>query len=145
MTEIDLRAFGYAPGNYWFVCRGCGNKQAVGAKRSTRCESCAHSAYLIKQEADNTRPAAPVEGLETKAWNCSYPTYGHFTLKEHEAKQAIEEGATVEELVTRSQSEAIIAAGRAQTDAYGIALMMIREGCENPSLVARNALERFSK
>lgn len=62
---------------------------------------------LRDQEA---RPAAPVEGLETVAWNCTYPTYGHLTLKEQEAKQAIEDGATVVELVTRSQSEAIIAA-----------------------------------
>jgi len=92
-----------------------------------------------------TRPAAPVEGLESIAWNCTYQTYGHFTLKEHEAKQAIEEGANVEELVTRSQAEAIIAAERAQTDAYGIALMMIREGCKNPSEIARKALERFGK
>ncbi|MDR6431281.1 hypothetical protein [Brucella pseudogrignonensis] len=44
-----------------------------------------------------------------------------------------------------SQSEAIIAAERAQTDAYGIALMMIREGCEHPSDIARKALEGFGK
>lgn len=37
------------------------------------------------------------------------------------------------------------AALTAQTDAYGIALMLIREGCENPSDIARNALERFGK
>jgi hypothetical protein len=64
----------------------------------------------------DTRPAAPIEGLEIKAWNCVYPSYGHFTLKEHEAKQAIEDGATVEELVASSQAEAIIAAERAEND-----------------------------
>lgn len=97
------------------------------------------------RHAARPAPAATDTGLETVAWNCTYPTYGHFTLKEQEAKQAIEDGATVEEFVTRSQAEAIVAEERAQTDAYGIALMMIREGCENPYLVARNALERFSK
>lgn len=82
------------------------------------CASCAVFLPAKTDDADtaegvaawNTRPAAPVEGLETKAWNCMYPTYGHFTLKEHEAKQAIEDCATVEALAPRSQAEVIIAA-----------------------------------
>jgi hypothetical protein len=32
-----------------------------------------------------------------------------------------------------------------QIDAYGLALMMIREGCANPAEVARKALARFDK
>lgn len=107
------------------------------------------------ERLENTRPTpvAPVSPdtdgkcgeLGTVAWNCTYPSYGHFTLKEHEAKHAIEEGATVEELCFRSQVNELLAAKAKQTDAYGLALMMIREGCESPSLVARKALERFSK
>ncbi len=45
----------------------------------------------------------------------------------------------------RDDLKADNAALTAQTDAYGIALMLIREGCENPSDIARNALERFGK
>lgn len=41
--------------------------------------------------------------------------------------------------------EAELAAERAEKDAYGIALMMIREGCDNPSDIASKALERFGK
>jgi len=36
-------------------------------------------------------------------------------------------------------------ADNAAKDAYGLALMMIREGCKNPSDIARKALERFGK
>ncbi|MCH4543158.1 hypothetical protein [Ochrobactrum sp. A-1] len=48
MTTTDkshLLRFGYAPGNYWFVCKDCGDKQAVGDKRATRCYACAETLY----------------------------------------------------------------------------------------------------
>jgi hypothetical protein len=32
-----------------------------------------------------------------------------------------------------------------QLDAYGLALMMIREGCANPADVARKALAKFGR
>ncbi len=44
-----------------------------------------------------------------------------------------------------SQAEELLAVKDAQADAYGIALMMIREGCGNPSEIAQKALERFGK
>ncbi|MDR6431980.1 hypothetical protein [Brucella pseudogrignonensis] len=109
MTEIDLRAFGYAPGNYWFVCGECGNKQAVGAKRSTRCDSCAHSAYLIKQEAGTTRPAAPVNGLTVAFYqvflqgdwlDCPLSAYSIYTAN----------GERTRKLCDHSQAETIIEA-----------------------------------
>jgi len=61
-------------------------------------------------------PAATDTGLVTVAWNCTYPSYGHFTLKEHEAKQAIEEGAAVKALCYCSQAVELLAAERAESD-----------------------------
>ncbi|NNV20580.1 hypothetical protein EHE22_09100 [Ochrobactrum pseudogrignonense] len=124
-----------------------------------------------------TRPAAPVEGLETVGYVTTSPTgaevfqrkplvpgHGQFGYKQDavvtrsqaDELLAAERAETMRQVKHWSElykqqhyraekAEAIIAAERAQTDAYGIALMMIREGCENPPLVALNALERFGK
>ncbi|NIH74464.1 Spy/CpxP family protein refolding chaperone [Ochrobactrum sp. P20RRXII] len=92
-------------------------------------------------------PVAPVSPdatgkcgeLVTKAWNCTYPSYGHFTLKEHEAKQAIEDGASVEELVTRSQAVELLAAERAEKEELREALRAVVEArkADNAALTAR--------
>lgn len=56
-----LLRFGYAPGNYWFVCNDCGNKRAEGNKRSTRCEACAETLHYqvtsVEAVADKHRTA----------------------------------------------------------------------------------------
>ncbi|WP_421565611.1 DUF3850 domain-containing protein [Ochrobactrum sp. EDr1-4] len=71
-----------------------------------------------------TRPAAPVEGLETKAWSFECAHYftssrGYYeyrpvltNLKPDEYTTPAERVRRAEELVTRSQAEAIIAAER---------------------------------
>lgn len=64
-------------------------------------------------KALNTRPAAPVEGLETVAWR--HPS-AHWAHKEYDAivHHCLNDGPKPEALVTRSQAEAIIAAERAR-------------------------------
>jgi hypothetical protein len=63
---------------------------------------------------ENTRPAAPVEGLETKGWEVKrYNNGGHWlgtSLYIVEPSISSAARTDVEELVTRSQAEAIIAA-----------------------------------
>ena len=60
----------------------------------------------------NTRPAAPVEGLETVKWQVKDFADSWFTVDNELGAQAAAEhyGSLVRELVTRSQAEAIIAA-----------------------------------
>lgn len=41
-----LLKFGYAPGNYFFICTFCG-EQKIAAKRSIRCRECAEYAATI--------------------------------------------------------------------------------------------------
>ncbi|MCM0751992.1 hypothetical protein DEA98_14055 [Brucella pseudogrignonensis] len=106
-----------------------------------------------------TRPAAPVEGLETVGYVTTSPTgaevfqrkplvpgHGQFGYKQDavvtrsqaDELLAAERAETMRQVKHWSElykqqhyraekAEAIIAAERAQTDAYGIALMMIRE------------------
>ncbi len=88
----------------------------------------------------NTRPApaATDTGLETVG---TAAKFGQMT-------RAVFNAATVpvgSAVCLRSQAEELLAAKEAQTDAYGLALMMIREGCGNPSEIARKALARFGK
>lgn len=47
----DLIPFGAAPGGYFFPCRYC-EKDAIGAKRSWRCEPCAIKAKADYEAAD---------------------------------------------------------------------------------------------
>ncbi|MGC0054572.1 hypothetical protein ACNSPG_16165 [Brucella pituitosa] len=65
----------------------------------------------------NTRPAAPVEGMETKGWEVTrYDNDGRWletSLHIVEPRITGSEPTDTDELVTRSQAEAIIAAERA--------------------------------
>jgi len=47
----DLRAFGYAPGNYFCYCGSCG-EQHTADKRASRCLTCAEKA-CASHSADN--------------------------------------------------------------------------------------------
>ncbi|PJR88724.1 hypothetical protein CN878_16895 [Ochrobactrum sp. 695/2009] len=93
-----------------------GDDKFVGYSCKT-CQATGPNHYGSRDWNTRSTPVAPVSPdatgkcgeLETVAWNCTYPSYGHFTLKEHEAKQAIEDGASVEELVTRSQAVELLA------------------------------------
>ncbi|MBA8846220.1 putative nucleic acid-binding Zn-ribbon protein [Ochrobactrum sp. RH1CCR137] len=72
MTDKShLLSFGYAPGNYWFVCHDCGNKFAVGDKRATRCEACAETLYSqvssVEAVADKHRAMTTVPEEAVKA------------------------------------------------------------------------------
>ena len=49
--NLDLRQFGYAPGDYYCKCSSC-RTVFVGAKRSTRCFSCALTAHGRPDEDD---------------------------------------------------------------------------------------------
>jgi len=45
MAWEHLNAYGYAPGGYMMICRGC-NKQVIDVdKRASRCKTCAETAY----------------------------------------------------------------------------------------------------
>lgn len=104
-------------------------------------------ACSMMKPKDDTRPAAPVEGLETVTYRGKYIADDNGAWDHYPSADVSFDPDKYEQeaLVTRSQAEAIIAAERAQTDAYCTALMLIREGCENPSEIARNTLERFGK
>lgn len=134
----------------------------VGYSRENECWFVRFYPYQTEQQANDavsafTRPAAPVNGLETveTQMRCLLQTGNHQwrnprlpnELSFIKANGKDETGIPYEirELVTRSQTEAIIAAKDKQIEAYGLALMMIGEGCGNPSFVARNVLERFGK
>ncbi len=72
MTDKShLLRFGYAPGNYWFVCPDCGDKQAVGDKRATRCEACAESLHAqitsVEAVADKHRAMTTLPEEAVKA------------------------------------------------------------------------------
>lgn len=45
--------------------------------------------------AYEVRPLSVLITPHVVAWNCVYPSYGHFTLKRHEAEQAVKDGAVV--------------------------------------------------
>lgn len=106
-----------------------------GDKHTYYTELLLQAAELLdhKDTQINTRTATPVDGLET--WKFHAPLNGSSKMIQ----------SNHGEWVPRSQAEAIIAAKDKQIEAYGLALMMIGEGCGNPSFVARNVLERFGK
>ncbi|WP_454622738.1 hypothetical protein [Brucella anthropi] len=97
MTDKShLLRFGYAPGNYWFVCRDCGSKHAVGDKRSTRCEACAESlhaqitsveAVADKHRAMTTLPEEAVKAAATALAN--YIGHGMAEKCVDKAKEAL--------------------------------------------------------
>jgi hypothetical protein len=47
MPDVDLRDWGYAPGDYYTFCRACGER-FVGDKRAWRCKGCAETQRPIK-------------------------------------------------------------------------------------------------
>jgi hypothetical protein len=47
-TTDDLRPWGWAPGNYLFICAACLELGIEGDKRSWRCEPCARKAKAIE-------------------------------------------------------------------------------------------------
>nr|WP_278519987.1 hypothetical protein [Brucella anthropi] len=78
--KSHLLRFGYAPGNYWFVCRDCGSKHAVGDKRSTRCEACAESLHAqitsVEAVADKHRAMTTLPEEAVKAALETWPENG---------------------------------------------------------------------
>lgn len=56
--NIDLRPFGYAPGDYYGECSSC-DTVFVGDKRASRCRQCALTAHGIpsKDDIETKRPA----------------------------------------------------------------------------------------
>lgn len=88
MTDKShLLRFGYAPGNYWFVCNDCGNKRAEGDKRSTRCEACAETLYsqVASVEAVSDKHRGTPMTIPDEAVQAAYSAYVKF----------IEEGGSV--------------------------------------------------
>ena len=49
--EDDLTGYGYAPGNYWCVCRDC-SKRFDGDKRAWRCAACATEQDAIRSRGE---------------------------------------------------------------------------------------------
>lgn len=77
--KSHLLRFGYAPGNYWFVCRDCGNKHAAGDKRATRCYACAETLYSqvssVEAVADKHRAMTNLPEEAVKAAYGAYVTF----------------------------------------------------------------------
>lgn len=92
MTDKShLLRFGYAPGNYWFVCNDCGNKRAEGDKRSTRCEACAETLYsqvtsveAVSDKHRGTPMTIPDEAVQA-AWVAHDNMLGYSKLERHRA------------------------------------------------------------
>ncbi len=81
--KSHLLRFGYAPGNYWFHCRDCGNKRAEGDKRSTRCEACAETLYsqvtsveAVSDKHRSTPMTIPDEAVQAAASAVEFPIRG---------------------------------------------------------------------
>jgi len=56
LADIDLRKYGYAPGDYYFLCHaGCGDDSCMGDKRSMACRSCAIELYAADLEKQVTK------------------------------------------------------------------------------------------
>lgn len=95
-------------------------------------DCCTNHAETLQKAIDlwNTRPAAPVEGLETKGWEVKRYNNGGRWLGTalYIVKPSISSAAPtyVEELVARSQAEAIIAAERERANNFQAELW----GCE---------------
>ncbi len=81
--KSHLLRFGYAPGNYWFVCRDCGNKHAVGDKRAIRCETCAESLHAqitsVEAVADKHRAMTTIPEETQFDPNCPFDAIAETT------------------------------------------------------------------
>ena len=45
-----LKAYGYAPGGYMMICRGCKNEVINVDKRALRCRACAEAEFTRNKE-----------------------------------------------------------------------------------------------
>lgn len=57
-VDTDLTRYGYAPGDYYNRCCTC-TKFFIGAKRSSRCESCASYAKYMEPPTDKPQVSPP--------------------------------------------------------------------------------------
>lgn len=114
MTDKShLLRFGYAPGNYWFVCPDCGDKQAVGDKRATRCEACAESLHAqitsVEAVADKHRDMTTVPEEAVKAAATALANYiGHGMTEKCVDKATVALTAALHHLPGVGEREAVL-------------------------------------
>ncbi len=59
----ELKPFGFIPGEYEVVCKGCNQKWALMAATATHCKRCARKAYNDHTALHKNEIAPNVEGL----------------------------------------------------------------------------------
>ena len=75
MAWEHLNAYGYAPGGYMMICRGC-NKQVIDVdKRASRCKTCAETAYARDTHPPQRTEKEPVALTDDEILDAAFSAY----------------------------------------------------------------------